>query len=63
MKPNTHNGFILKYDGYTFPASGSNRITRECYLLMGGLSNSRLYRIIRTNGTHSYEVYHRIDKA
>lgn len=62
MKPNTYNGFILDYDGYVFPASNSNKITYECFCFMGGLSNSRLYKVTRYNGSHSYFTYHRIDK-
>jgi hypothetical protein len=58
MNPETHNGFILKYNGPIYPASRSNQITYECFCLMGGLSNGRLSKIYFQNGKYRY---YRID--
>jgi hypothetical protein len=57
MKPNTHNGFVLKYDGPKFAASSSNQISYDGFCFMGGLSNERLVKVQRRNGY----TYHRID--
>jgi hypothetical protein len=58
----THNGFVLNYDGPFFPATGSNRITYDCFCFMGGLSNGRLTKVQHKNGAEIYYTYHRIDK-
>lgn len=61
MKQNTHNGFILKYDGPIFPAATSNQITYDGFCFMGGLANERLAKVARQNGSFTYFTYHRID--
>jgi len=62
MHPITHNGFILKYDGPIFPANRANQITYECFCFMGALANERLQKVQHSNGTHTYETYHRCDR-
>jgi len=59
MRPKTHNGFVLKYEGRLFAATRSNQITYECFCLMGGLSNDRLQKIQHNNGTQVYFTYHK----
>lgn len=54
MRPNTHNGFVLDYDGPIYPATRANEITYEYFCLMGGLSNGRLTKIEKLNGKFSY---------
>lgn len=61
MRPNTHNGFVLRYDGWIFPAQRSNQISYACFCFMGGLSNDRLCKVVHRNGTYFYFTYHRID--
>lgn len=62
MRPKTHNGFVLDSGEFYFPATRSNQITYECFCFMGGLSNNRLTKVERRNGTHVYFTYHRTDK-
>lgn len=61
MRPHTHNGFILEYNGPTFPATGSNMMTYAGFCFMGGLANQRLCKVERRNGSFVYYTYHRID--
>jgi len=58
MQKNTHNGFVLRYDGTIFAVSRSNAVTYECFCLKGGLSNWRMQKIEHHNGSHSYFTYH-----
>lgn len=60
MRPLTHNGFALDYNGPWFPATRSNQITYELFCLMGGLGNGRLHKVERRNGTYTYYTYHMI---
>lgn len=50
----THNGFVLEYNGPTFPPSASNAITYEWFCLRGGLANQRNYKVLLLNGRYSY---------
>lgn len=59
MRLNTHNGFVLRYDGPFFPATSRNQITYDCFCLMGGLSNDRLFKYTLGNGRNSY---HRVEQ-
>jgi len=43
-----------------FPASVSNQITYEYFCVLGGLSNRRLHKVERHNGSHVYHTYHLI---
>jgi len=61
MNLNTHNGFVLAYDGPIFPATRRNQITYNGFCFMGGLANGRLSKIAHHNGSHTYYTYHRID--
>lgn len=54
MRRKTHNGFVLEYNGKLFPISKSNEITYDCFCLMGGLSNDRLYKVQKLDSTYSY---------
>lgn len=56
MSPSTHNGFVLAYNGPICAATRSNQITYECFCLMGGLSNGRLQKVQRQNGSYSYHL-------
>lgn len=58
MHQDTHNGFILKYDGPVFPASRSNAITYDGFCFMGALANGRLRKVMHRNGVCTY---HRVD--
>jgi len=58
MKMNTHNGFVLEYNGPIFPCTTSNAITYECFCFKGAIANGRLQAILRTNGTYTYFTYH-----
>lgn len=60
MRLKTHNGFILAYDGDTFPATSGNAITYEYFCLRGGIANKRNHRVSHYNGTHHYFTYHDI---
>lgn len=45
-----------------FPATTANQITYEFFCLMGGLSNPKMAKVQRRNGSYVYYTYHRIDK-
>lgn len=55
------NGFVTDYRGPVFPASSSNRITRDFFFLRGGLENQRNYRI--RNEERGIVSYHDISQA
>ncbi len=44
-----------------FPATGSNQITYSYFCLAGGLENNRLKKVMKSNGSHVYFTYHKID--
>lgn len=50
---------------YIFPATRSNQITEEYYMLLVGQINrgacsKKVCRVLRENGTHKYFTYHLI---
>lgn len=45
-----------------FPAATSNQITYAYFCQLGGLSNPRVQKVTRHNGTHTYYTYHLLDR-
>jgi len=44
----------------TSPATTSNQITYEYFCVLGGLSDPRTFKRMKTNGNHFYFTYHLI---
>lgn len=44
-----------------YPASFSNQITYLYFCTLGGLSNSRVRKVLHYNGTYTYFTYHLTD--